>query len=146
MRKNQNFCISTIEISFILLLILFLEIKKIQKILFKKFFLELQKLDKENEFTQLYAVTKNESINLLKEDCKIIDYENIDIPDNLNITNKVIADDEYNFFYKTVRYIRKKIVNLKFLLGLPFKKFSNSFSMPVLTIEWINKLYKNTNV
>lgn len=111
-------------------------------------FLKLQKLDKEklpkqNEFTWLYTVTKNESINLLKKNCKIIDYEDIDIPDNLNITNKVIADDEYNFFIKHLDTLERKIVNLKLISGLSFKEISNNLNMPVGTIEW--KYYKSIN-
>lgn len=126
----------------------FLRNKEDSEDIVQNIFLKLQKLDKEklpkqNEFTWLYAVTKNESINLLKKNCKIIDYEDIDIPDNLNITNKVIADDEYNFLIKHLDKLERKIVNLKLLSGLSFKEIGNSLNMPVGTIEW--KYYKSIN-
>ncbi len=127
----------------------FLKNKEDSEDIVQNIFLKLQKLDKEklpkqNEFTWLYAVTKNESINLLKKNCKIIDYEDIDIPDNLNITNKVIADDEYNFFIKHLDIIERKIINLKLLSGLSFKEISSSLNMSVGAVEW--KYYKSINL
>lgn len=126
----------------------FLKNKEDAEDIVQNIFLKLQKLNKDrlpksNEFTWLYAVVKNESINLLKKNCKIIDYEDIDIPNSINIINEVISNSEYRLFMSYLKPLDKKILELKIISGFSFKEISEILNMPLGAVEW--KYYKALN-
>lgn len=114
----------------------------VQSIFLKLYKLDIRRLPKKNEFSWLYTVTKNESINLLKKNNRITNYEEIyNIQDTHNISNEIIETDEYNRLIKYLSPEEEKILSLKIVSGMSFKDISKALSIPINVIEW--KYYKS---
>lgn len=116
----------------------------VQNIFLKLYKLDKKKLPKNNELNWLYTITKNESINLLKNKQKSINYEELnDIPDSRNSFNEIIESDEYNKLMKHLTPLEKEILSFKIIYGFSFKEISATLNLPLGAVEW--KYYKSIN-
>lgn len=113
-----------------------------QKVFLKIWQIEQEKLPKTNEASWLYAVTKNEALNYLKNQKQEMDIENIYyITDEKQELNDVIDKDSYNRIIAKLNQQEQEIVSLKILSNLSFKEIAQMLKMPIGTVQW--KYYKS---
>lgn len=113
----------------------------------QKVFLKIWKMDKEklptkNEASWLYSVTKNETINFMKNKKRELNIEDLYyISDDDKELNKIIEQDTYNRIISKLTIQEQEIVSLKILSNLSFKQISQILDIPIGTVQW--KYYKS---
>ncbi len=113
----------------------------VQKIFFKIWKLEKEKLPKNNEASWLYSVTKNEALNFLKSRKDEINIEEVYYISNEDVELSNIVEKEYfNKIIKKLNIEEREIVSLKILSNLSFEEISMMLGKPNSTIKW--KYYK----
>ena len=117
----------------------------IVQIVFEKIYsIDKDKLPTRNEYSWLYSVTKNETINYLNKKKNHIELEEIyEIEDNNNEINELINKDSYNRLIGKLNENEKEIISLKILSNLSFKEIAKLLNKPTGTIKWI--YYKSIN-
>ncbi len=113
-----------------------------QKVFLKIWQIEKEKLPGVNEASWLYSVTKNETINFMKNKKEELNIENIYyISSNDKELDKVIEQETYNKVISRLNTKEQEIVSLKILSNLSFKQISQILNMPIGTVQW--KYYKS---
>jgi RNA polymerase sigma-70 factor (ECF subfamily) len=112
-----------------------------QKVFLKIWKMEKDKLPTENEASWLYSLTKNETLNFLRNKKQEL---NIDDLYYINSENKelndIIEQDTYNRIISRLNVQEQEIVSLKILSNLSFKEISQILNIPIGTVQW--KYYK----
>ena len=114
----------------------------VQKVFFKIWKMDKDKLPKECEATWLYELTKNETLDFLKT---IKMEPNIDelyyISDENKEISEVMDQDSYNRIITKLNWKEQEIISLKILSNLSFKEISQILNIPIGTVKW--KYYKS---
>lgn len=116
----------------------------VQNIFTKIYSIDKNKLPSSNEASWLYSVTKNETINYLKNKKNNIDLDNIyELEDNNNEIDKIINQDKYNRIISKLNEKEREIVSLKILSNLSFEEIGKILNVPTGTIKW--RYYKSVH-
>lgn len=116
----------------------------LQIVLMKLIKMDSELLPNENEWTWIYSVMKNESINYIRKNKSTYDIDDmyyISSEDN-NIEN-VLDKDRFNRIISCLKEDEKEIVSLKIISDLSFAEISDIVNMPEGTVKW--KYYKSLN-
>ena len=109
----------------------------VQIVFLKIFRLEKEKLPTRNVATWIYSVTKNETLNFLKNK-----KEEFNIDELYYITsenkelNEIVEIDSYNKIIIKLPIKEQEIISLKILSGLSFKEISMILGVPIGTVQW----------
>lgn len=116
----------------------------VQNVFTKIYSIDKNKLPSSNEATWLYSVTKNETINYLKNKKNNIDLDSIyELEDNNNEIDKIINQDKYNRIISKLNEKEREIVSLKILSNLSFEEIGKILNVPTGTIKW--RYYKSVH-
>lgn len=109
----------------------------VQIVFLKIFRLEKEKLPTKNAATWLYSVTKNETLNFLKNKKEEINIEELYYitSDNKEL-NQIIEIDTYNKMIEKLPIKEQEILSLKILSKLSFKEISILLNIPIATVQW----------
>lgn len=116
----------------------------VQTVFLKIFRLEKEKFPTKNVATWIYSVTKNETLNFLKNK-----KEEFNIDESYYITsenkelNEIIEIDSYNKIIVKLPIKEQEIISLKLLSGLSFKEISMILDLPIGTVQW--RYYKGVH-
>jgi len=114
----------------------------VQKVFLKIWKMDKEKLPTKNEASWLYSVTKNETINFVKNDKKEMNIEEAYyISDEGKELNGIVERDAYNRMIAKLSVQEQEIVSLKVLSNLSFKQISQILDIPMGTVKW--KYYKS---
>ena len=109
----------------------------VQIVFLKIFRLEKEKLPTKNAATWAYSVTKNETLNFLKNKKEEINLEEIYcITSENKELNEIIEIDSYNRMIAKLPIKEQEIISLKILSGLSFKEISMILGIPIGTVQW----------
>lgn len=116
----------------------------VQIVFLKIFRLEKEKLPTKNAATWVYSVTKNETLNFLKNKKEEF---NIDELYYITSDNKeldaIIEIDSYNKMIAKLPLKEQEILSLKILSKLSFKEISMILNIPIGTVQW--RYYKGVH-
>lgn len=116
----------------------------VQIVFTKIYSIDKNKLPSSNEASWIYSVTKNETINYLKNKKNNIDLESIyELEDNNNEIDKIINQDKYNRIISKLNEKEREIVSLKILSNLSFEEIGKILNVPTGTIKW--RYYKSVH-
>lgn len=117
----------------------------IVQIVFTKIYsIDKEKLPNSNEASWIYSVTKNETINYLKNKKNNIDLDSIyEIEDDSDEINKIINKDSYNRLISKLNENEREIISLKILSNLSFEEIGKVLNVPTGTIKW--RYYKSVH-
>lgn len=116
----------------------------VQIVFTKIYSIDKNKLPSSNEASWLYSVTKNETINYLKNKKNNIDLDSIyELEDNNNEIDKIINQDKYNRIISRLNEKEREIVSLKILSNLSFEEIGKILNVPTGTIKW--RYYKSVH-
>lgn len=110
-------------------------------------FTKIWNMDKKNlptnsEATWLYRLTKNETLNFLRNQRQILDIDDVYyINEEDKKLNLVMEKDEYNRILSKLNHEEQEIVSLKILSDLSFREISQILNIPIGTVQW--KYYKS---
>lgn len=114
----------------------------VQTIFTKIYKLEKEKLPKENEASWLYSLSKNTSLNFLRNKKEELNIDEVYyITDESEELNEIIQKDTFNKIISRLNKEEQEIVSLKILSNLSFREISNILNMPIGTVQW--KYYKS---
>ncbi len=116
----------------------------LQIVLMKLIKMDSELLPNENEWTWIYSVMKNASINYIRKNKSTYDIDDmyyISSDDN-NIEN-VLDKDRFNRIISCLKEDEKEIVSLKIISDFSFAEISDIVNMPEGTVKW--KYYKSLN-
>lgn len=118
--------------------------EEITQIVFLKIIqLPKEKLPIQKELNWLYSVTKNQSIEFLRQKRNMLDIDVYEIEDTNNEINEVIDSETFNNLINCLDDIEKEIVSLKILANFTFKEIGQILEIPTGTVQW--KYYKSIN-
>lgn len=101
-----------------------------------------EKLPTRNETTWLYSLTKNETLNFLRNQKDMVNFDELYyITSEDEQLNDVINQDDYNKIIAKLNLQEQEIVSLKLLSNLSFKEISQILGIPIGTVQW--KYYKS---
>jgi RNA polymerase sigma factor (sigma-70 family) len=113
-----------------------------QKVFIKIWNMKKDKLPTDNESSWLYTVTKNETLNYLRDKQQEISIEELySLSKENEEINKIIDKDSYNRIISKLNIQEQEIVSLKVLANFSFKEISQMLNVPVGTVQW--KYYKS---
>ena len=117
----------------------------IVQIVFTKIYsMDKEKLPNSNEASWLYSVTKNETINYLKNRKNNIDLGRIyEMEDDNKEINKIINADSFNRLISKLNENEREIISLKILSNLSFEEIGKVLNVPTGTIKW--RYYKSVH-
>lgn len=109
----------------------------VQIVFLKIFKLEKEKLPTKSGATWLYSVTKNETLNFLKNKKEEFNIDELYYitGDNKEL-NEIIEKDTYNKIITKLPSKEQEIVSLKILSKLSFKEISMILNIPIGTVQW----------
>lgn len=114
----------------------------VQTVFQKLYTIDKDKMPKDKEATWLYAVTKNETLLLLRNKKDAYDIEKIyNIANEDNEINKLIDRESYNQLINKLDSKEKEVVSLKIISNLSFSQISELLGEPVGTVKW--RYYKS---
>ena len=114
----------------------------VQTVFQKLYTIDKDKMPKDKEATWLYAVTKNETLLLLRKKQDTYDIEKIyNIANEDNEINKLIDRESYNQLINKLDSKEKEVVSLKIISNLSFSQISELLGEPVGTVKW--RYYKS---
>lgn len=117
----------------------------VQIVFTKIYSIDKNKLPSSNEASWLYSVTKNETINYLKNKKNNIDLDSIyELEDNNNEIDKIINQDKYNRIISKLNEKEREVVSLKILSNLSFEEIGKILNVPTGTIKW--RYYKSVHI
>jgi RNA polymerase sigma-70 factor (ECF subfamily) len=112
-----------------------------QKVFLKIWKIEKDKLPTENEASWLYTITKNETLNFLRNKKQELNFDDLYyINSEDKELNNIIEQDKYNRIMSKLNVQEQEIVSLKILSNLSFKEISQILNIPIGTVQW--KYYK----
>ena len=116
----------------------------VQVVFTKIYAIDKNKLPINNEASWLYSVTKNETLNFLKNKNNNMSLAEIyEIADNNNEINELIEQDSYNRLISKLDDIEKEIISLKILANFSFEEIGKLLNKPTGSVKW--KYYKSIN-
>ena len=114
----------------------------VQKVYIKIWKMEKQKLPTCNEACWLYTLTKNETLDFLRYEKKLLNVDELYyIGEENKEINEILNIDSYNRIISKLNVDEQEIVSLKILSNLSFKEISQILNIPEGTIKW--KYYKS---
>lgn len=115
----------------------------VQTVFLKLYKMDKSKLPSSKEATWIYALTKNETITLLRnKKNNNINLENIyQIEDRNNEINNIIDKVEFNKIISKLNNKEKEIISLKIISNLSFEEIGKLLDEPTGTIKW--RYYKS---
>ena len=114
----------------------------VQTVFSKLYIIDKEKIPRDNEATWLYAVTKNETLLLLRKKHDTYDIEKVyNIENKDNEINKLIDKENYNQLINKLDNKEKEIVSLKIISNFSFKQISELLGEPIGTVKW--RYYKS---
>lgn len=114
----------------------------VQKVFTKLWRIEKDKLPTNNEASWLYSMTKNETLNFLRNQKEEHDIDEIYyIVNEDKELNEIIEKDTYNRIISRLNKEEQEIISLKILSNLSFKEISQILNKPIGTVQW--KYYKS---
>lgn len=114
----------------------------VQKVFIKLWRIEKNKLPTSNEASWLYSITKNETLNFLRNQKEEYNIDELYyITDEDKEVNEIIEKDTYNRILSKLNKKDQEIVSLKILSNLSFKEIAQILDMPIGTVQW--KYYKS---
>ena len=114
----------------------------VQVVFTKIYAIDKNKLPTNNETSWLYSVTKNETLNFLKNKNESMSLDDIyEITDDNNEINKLIEQDSYNRLISKLDDIEKEIISLKILANFSFEEIGKLLNKPTGSVKW--KYYKS---
>ena len=114
----------------------------VQNVFQKLYTIDKDKMPKDKEATWLYAVTKNETLLLLRKKNDTYDIEKVyNIANEDNEINKLIDRESYNQLINKLDSKEKEVVSLKIISNLSFSHISELLGEPVGTVKW--RYYKS---
>jgi len=112
--------------------------EEISQMVFMKILkLEKSKLPTINEFSWIYTVTKNETIEYIRKQHNEIDLDAIyNIPNIQNEIDKTIDIEDFNRLIRCLDDVEKEIISLKIISNFTFKEISQILNIPIGTVQW----------
>ena len=114
-----------------------------QKVFMKIYELDKNKLPKNKEASWLYSLTRNLTIDTLRQKRKFDNIDEYEITDSNNEIEKFLDIEQYKKMISGLDDKEKEIVSLKILSNLSFDEIAELLNMPSGTIKW--KYYKAIN-
>ena len=109
----------------------------VQIVFMKIFQMDKNKLPVTNESTWLYSLTKNETLNYLRNKKQEVNLDEIYyITEEDKELNKIIDEDNYNRIIAKLNKQEREIISLKILSNMSFKEISSLLDMPMGTVQW----------
>lgn len=109
----------------------------VQKVFIKLWKMEKNKMPTNNEASWLYKVTKNETLNFLKEKKQEISIDELYyITHEDKELNEIIEKDTYNKIIVKLPLKEQEIISLKILSKLSFREISIILNIPIGTVQW----------
>ena len=110
---------------------------------FKKILqLDKDKFPTQGEASWLYTVTKNEVIQFLRKQKKIVDIDEMfSLESDSNEIDDIVDMNSYYNLIKNLKPIEQEIISLRILSDFTFEKISQLLNLPLGTVEW--KYYKS---
>ena len=109
----------------------------VQIVFMKIFQMDKNKLPTTNESTWLYSLTKNETLNYLRNKKQEVNLDEIYyITEEDKELNKIIDEDNYNRIIAKLNKQEREIISLKILSNMSFKEISSLLDMPMGTVQW----------
>ena len=109
----------------------------VQIVFIKLFQMDKNKLPTTNESTWLYSLTKNETLNYLRNKKQEVNLDEIYyITEEDKELNKIIDEDNYNRIIAKLNKQEREIISLKILSNMSFKEISSLLDMPMGTVQW----------
>ncbi len=116
----------------------------LQTVLLKLMKIDNELLPNQNEWSWIYSVMKNTSINYLRKNKSTFDIDEIyNISSEDDDIEKVIDKDKFNRMIAPLNDDEKEIVSLKILSELSFSEIADIKDTPEGTVKW--KYYKALN-
>ena len=109
----------------------------VQIVFMKIFQMDKNKLPTTNESTWLYSLTKNETLNYLRNKKQEVNLDEIYyITEEDKELNKIIDEDNYNRIIAKLNKQEREIISLKILSNMSFKEISLLLNIPMGTVQW----------
>ena len=109
----------------------------VQFVFMKIFQMDKNKLPTTNESPWLYSLTKNETLNYLRNKKQEVNLDEIYyITEEDKELNKIIDEDNYNRIIAKLNKQEREIISLKILSNMSFKEISSLLDMPMGTVQW----------
>lgn len=109
----------------------------VQIVFMKIFQIDKNKLPTINEASWLYSLTKNETLNYLRNKKQEINLDEIYyISEEDKELNKIIDNDSYNRLITKLDKQAQEIVSLKILSNMSFREISLLLNIPMGTVQW----------
>ena len=109
----------------------------VQIVFMKIFQMDKNKLPITNESSWLYSLTKNETLNYLRNKKQEVNLDEIYyITEEDKELNKIIDEDNYNRIIAKLNKQEREIISLKILSNMSFKEISLLLDMPMGTVQW----------
>lgn len=109
----------------------------VQIVFMKIFQMDKNKLPTTNESTWLYSLTKNETLNYLRNKKQEVNLDEIYyITEEDKELNKIIDENNYNRIIAKLNKQEREIISLKILSNMSFKEISSLLDMPMGTVQW----------
>ena len=109
----------------------------VQIVFMKIFQMDKNKLPTTNESTWLYSLTKNETLNYLRNKKQEVNLDEIYyITEEDKELSKLIDEDNYNRIIAKLNKQEREIISLKILSNMSFKEISLLLNMPMGTVQW----------
>ena len=109
----------------------------VQIVFMKIFQMDKNKLPTTNESTWLYSLTKNETLNYLRNKKQEVNLDEIYyITEEDKELNKIIDKDNYNRIIAKLNKQEREIISLKILSNMSFKEISLLLNLPMGTVQW----------
>lgn len=114
----------------------------VQIVLEKILVLPKEKLPTQAEGTWLYTVIKNEAIQYLRKQKKVVNIEEIyDLAQEDSTIEESIDKETYQSMICGLSQKEKEIVSLKILSDLTFREIAQLLNVPIATVQW--RYYKS---
>lgn len=109
----------------------------VQSVFIKLHTLDKSKLPENNITCWIYTLTKNETLQFLRNQKNNIDLDSIyDLEDTNNEINKLIDKETYNKMISKLTSKEKEIISLKIISNLSFEQISEILGEKTGTIKW----------
>lgn len=113
-----------------------------QKVFIKIWNMKTEELPTKYEASWLHSVTKNETLNYLRDKQQEVSIEEIySLAEENEEIRKIIDEDSYNRIIAKLNIQEQEIVSLKVLSNFSFKEIAQMLNMPIGTVQW--KYYKS---
>lgn len=109
----------------------------VQSVFIKLHTLDKSKLPENNITCWIYTLTKNETLQFLRNQKNNIDLDSIyDLEDTNNEINKLIDKETYNKLISKLSTKEKEVISLKILSNLSFEQISEILEEKTGTVKW----------